>query len=143
MNKKEPQFLNDVWQSDEVRGRKKEFYKARGDASKRDFSHEPSLREWKHWRLIDNLFIYDGIADKHDMLIPKRVFPDLLDANAQEFEELRIIKSQLGSEGEYHVFIESLPENTSRSIKSHCHLHVIGKKMKKAEKKSIWKRIFG
>lgn len=81
----------------------------------------PSLREFKHWRVISNRFPYDKIAKTHDMIIPKRhvTEPEL---NAEEMEELREIK-----EGNLHKEYDFIIEATHRmkTIPAHFHLHLI------------------
>ena len=82
---------------------------------------EEVLREFNYWFLIPNKFPYDLIAEKHHMLIPKRVFGELGEANEAELAELAEIKRELGPE--YHYIIETT--SARRSIGAHLHLHFI------------------
>lgn len=36
----------------------------------KDLSEVPALKEWNHWRLIENAYPYDLIYKTHHMLIP-------------------------------------------------------------------------
>lgn len=84
-----------------------------------DPATEPVLKEFNHWLLIPNRFPYDFITEKHEMLVPKRLFGSLGEANQEELHELNVIKKELGKE--YHYIMESI----NPSVFRHLHLHVI------------------
>jgi len=84
--------------------------------------HKEKIKNWEYWYLSKNDFPYDLLAEKHDLLIPKRLFGELGDATEKELGELALIKKQLSPI--YEVFLETSVD-LSRSIKRHYHLHCI------------------
>jgi len=86
-----------------------------------NLENENILHEWKYWVLIPNDFPYDAVLSKHNMLVPKRAFPDLSESTDEEFHELQDIKLELS--GEYDAALENFKSN--RSVSEHFHLHVI------------------
>lgn len=82
----------------------------------------PSLKQWEHWRLIDNNFPY-GVAFKdHKMLLPKRAGvaerSQLNDAEKAEFEV--ILREYVYPE--YDLWFENCPKR--RSMNHIYHVHV-------------------
>lgn len=82
----------------------------------------PSIRQWEHWRLIDNTFPY-GIAFKeHLMLLPKRAGvaerSQLNDVEKQEFEQ--ILKDFVYPE--YDLWFENCPKRRSMNHIYHVHI---------------------
>lgn len=108
----------------------KELLKNLGDDVKDELVKKDSIKEWEHWRLVENDYPYDLIASKHTMIIPKRVFGSLIEANCLELAEIAEIKIELANQ--YNLYIESTP-GTQRSIKAHYHLHCIKLKDKICE----------
>lgn len=82
---------------------------------------EPSLREWEHWRLVNNRYPYDIAFKKHHMLVPKRLVGSRLELTSEEQAELsRIIEEYC--EPNYHlVFLNMGP---TRSVLDMFHLHL-------------------
>ncbi len=101
-----------------------------------DFTHtkdyredeEKIIREYTHWYIIPNLFPYDNVAEVHDMLVPKRVFGTLSEANNSERREYETICAQLETEGYYDSLIANFSKH--RSVCKHLHLHLIVWKQK-------------
>lgn len=81
----------------------------------------PSKEEFKYWRVIENKFPYDRIAQVHDMLIPKRCVKEeaFTQEEIEEFKEIR--KSYV--EDNYGYVIE--PTFKNKSVPEHYHLHLI------------------
>ena len=77
--------------------------------------------EFKHWRVVENIFPYDRVAENHDMLIPLRHKKEI-DLNDAEKDELYQIKQDYVSE-KYHFILEA--SNPTKSIPQHFHLHLL------------------
>jgi len=82
-----------------------------------------SLREYTHWVIITNDFPYDFVFDTHDLLVPKRPFNYMREANQQEREEYYMIKKELDVQGKYQSIVENFTE--SRSAPGHFHAHLV------------------
>ncbi len=80
-----------------------------------------TLKEFTHWRILQNLFPYDLIASVHDMLVTKRHVPDT-ELSEEELAELREIK-QSYVQDTYEFIIE--PMTKIRSIPTHAHYHLL------------------
>ena len=95
--------------------------KAEGKCAQ-SFVDEPSIREWKYWRVINNNYHYDMAYGSGHMLIPKRIFARLREINKEEFGELLDIHEALDSTGEY----ASIGMNFChlQSIPGHLHFHL-------------------
>lgn len=79
----------------------------------------PSVKEFGEWRIVENEFPYDLVADVHHMILPKRHAAELSESEQAEFA--RIKEEYLQSI--YEFFIE--PVKRRRSIPGHWHLHLI------------------
>jgi hypothetical protein len=86
-----------------------------------DTIKSPSLKEFKYWRIVKNLFPWDRIALVQDMIIPKRhtVYEKL---TVKEKKELDRLKSGYINE-KYVVIAEAT--HRKKSIPDHFHLHLI------------------
>lgn len=80
-----------------------------------------SLKEWRHWRLVDNDFPYTVAFTVHRMLLPKRKVADLTELSLEEFTELlSILAGEINDE--YDLWFVNTHKR--RSILSHFHIHV-------------------
>lgn len=83
-------------------------------------SEEKILKEWTHWKLIDNRFPYDSCFKTHHMLIPKREVAYRWQLEAEESKELDdIIFSYCNSH--YDMVFENMTKR--RSVLALFHLH--------------------
>jgi diadenosine tetraphosphate (Ap4A) HIT family hydrolase len=103
-----------------------EMYRAYKAAMPADAPHfydwkDRVVQEFDNWVLINNAFPFDKIADKHHLLIPRRVFAHLYEANTEELRELDEIKAKLAPD--YDFVMENFPRN--RSVATHFHLHFV------------------
>ena len=94
-----------------------------------DLSTEPVIETYQHWVIIPAGFPYDLVAETHHMLVPKRVFGRLEEANEEEMKELYEIKRSLGSR--YNYFLETLGAMQSNPV--HLHIHLIKLKARPCE----------
>lgn len=80
-----------------------------------------SLKEFKNWRIVENIFPWDRIAKLQHMILPKRhvVSPKL---NKSERDELEKIKMNYINK-RYVIIAEAT--NRAKSIPEHFHLHLI------------------
>lgn len=80
-----------------------------------------SIKEFKYWRIIDNRFPWDLIAQIGHIIIPKRhvVYDKLTMAEKKEFD---LIKSKY-IEKRYEVIAEAT--NRKKSIPGHFHKHLL------------------
>lgn len=81
---------------------------------------EDVIKEWIHWRLINNRFPYDMCFTTCHMLLPVEYVADydLLSESAKR--ELREIITYYCQDN-YDVVFENM--NSRRSVKNHYHLH--------------------
>ncbi|MEI6281055.1 MAG: hypothetical protein WCP17_03605 [bacterium] len=84
----------------------------------------PSVKDFEHWRIINNKYPYDLIAKTNHMVIPKRhtVEKELTESEKKELES---IKHEY-IDKEYDMLIEVV--NRAKSIPSHFHTHLIVEK---------------
>ena len=80
-----------------------------------------SIKNFKHWRIIDNKFPYDRIAKVNHMIIPKRHIAER-ELNKMEKKEFESIKSGF-IDKKYEFLIEGT--NKNKSIPNHFHIHLI------------------
>lgn len=75
---------------------------------------EPAIKEWEHWRLIDNRYPYDAVFSKHHMLVP---------LNGADFTspELWGILGEL--ENDYDFWFVNFAHR--QSIKNLLHIHLV------------------
>jgi len=83
-------------------------------------SEEPSIIDYRYWRLIENRYPGDTLYDTHDMLVPKRIFALRGEMTLDELIEKESILKELDTH--YH----EITENTEvrRSVKGHYHIHL-------------------
>lgn len=81
---------------------------------------KPPITDFEFWKIVENSFPYDKLAEKHTMLLPKRHVTEV-DLTEDERTELLVIKSN--SLQAYEFVFESLPHK--KSIPAHFHLHLI------------------
>ena len=81
------------------------------------------LETFTYWKIIQNDFPYDRIAETHHMIVPRRHCIELDLTNEEKIEFSRIKKDVLDR---YNYIIE--PTNTLKSIPNHFHLHLIIRK---------------
>lgn len=83
----------------------------------------PSMKEWQYWRIIENQFPYDTIASVHHILIPKREFQTVDEANEDETVEIADeIFDWIKKESHYDMILENLPHQQSQPQRLHYHL---------------------
>ena len=80
-----------------------------------------SIKEFKYWRIINNMFPYDRVAKTSHIIIPKRhvSYEKLNKIEKKEFEliKLRYINKK------YHFTMEAMKNRMS--IPAHFHIHLI------------------
>lgn len=82
---------------------------------------EPSLKQWDHWRLIDNRFPYTVGFKTHHMLVPKRAgVADRWQLNDDERREFEIILREF-TYPNYDLWFENCPKR--RSVRGFYHVH--------------------
>lgn len=79
------------------------------------------LQDFTHWKLVDNAFPYDVIAQRHHMIIPKRHVTEE-NLTQAELDEFARIKREL-IHPSYDYIIEA--STRGKSIPDHHHLHLI------------------
>ena len=84
---------------------------------------ETSLKSFKYWKIIENDFPYDRIADKHHMLVTIRHTAEN-NLNGNESAELSEIKEGYINESmEYDYIMEAV--QSKKTIPGHFHLNLI------------------
>ena len=81
----------------------------------------PAQHTFTHWKVIENKFPYDMIAESHDMLVPL-AHHSTKEVTPEAWAELATIK-----EGLIHKKYDFIIEATQRrlSIPAHLHLHLV------------------
>lgn len=82
---------------------------------------KPALKLFKHWKIVENSFPYDRIAEVHNMIVPLRHIIEQ-DLNFDELQELYEIKRNIINK-DYEFTIEATYK--VKSIPTHFHLHLI------------------
>jgi len=80
-----------------------------------------AIVDFKNWKIVNNDFPYDLVADVHHMLVTKR-HADEHGLNTEEKNEMEEIKFGYVNEN-YDYIIEATVKN--KSIPAHFHLHLI------------------
>lgn len=104
-------------------GKKKyqEYAKAHPAAGACPLCEKESIQDFTYWKVTENSFPYDKIAQTHHMLLPLRhVCED--DLLPEEAEELKVIKKSF-VDTNYDWMIEATHKN--KSIPDHFHIHLI------------------
>lgn len=78
------------------------------------------IREYKHWKIIENQFPYDAVAETTNMVAPKRHIKET-ELTWKELKELSEIKEDLHAE--YDMIVENAHKN--KLIPGHYHLHLL------------------
>ncbi len=84
----------------------------------------PSIKEWSHWRIIENIFPYDLIAKTHHMIIPRRHAGED-ELSSPELEQLKLLKQEYINEN-YGWLMEAVKRR--KSVPAHFHLHLVTSK---------------
>ena len=79
-----------------------------------------SKKKLKHWKIVVNDFPYDKIAERHDMIVPKRHVKEE-ELTAGELAELRELKKTVLQR--YDYTLEAT--HKLKSIPDHFHLHLL------------------
>lgn len=81
-----------------------------------------SIRQWEHWRLIDNDYPYDICFATHHMMVPKRAgVAERFDLNDDEKKEFDQILKDFVYEN-YDLWFENCPRKRTMSHIYHVHL---------------------
>jgi len=84
----------------------------------------PIVKEFEYWIIMENIFPYDLIAIKHDMIITKR-HVDEENISPEEWKEYEKIKKEY-LHNNYEYIIEATYQK--KSIPKHFHLHLVNAK---------------
>jgi len=80
----------------------------------------PSIKAYKHWRIIENQFPYDEVATMNNMVVSLRHAKED-DLTPDEKAEYQRIKADLHDE--YDMIVENT--HKQKSIPGHFHLHLL------------------
>jgi diadenosine tetraphosphate (Ap4A) HIT family hydrolase len=81
-----------------------------------------SIRDFNYWRIIENKFPYDTIAETHHLLVPKRQVKSWLDMNIEELDELDILITHTLPQA-YDMILLNFPK--AQSVKDWLHFQLI------------------
>jgi hypothetical protein len=92
-----------------------------GQCSLCNKSRTATIKNFKHWRIVKNLFPWDRIARIHHMIIPKRhvVYEELSALEKRELDRLR--PRYLND----HYWVIAEATHRKKSIPGHFHLHLM------------------
>ena len=113
----------------------------RYEAAEKDpmfFDTAESVMEFDNWRVIENQFPYDAIAERHDLLIPKLMASFFSELSAEEVGEVLKLVGGDGRLAEYDSVVWNLPHQQSQPHWIHFHLikYQVCKPRQKKEKAS-------
>lgn len=97
------------------------YQTAKATGQTRPLEEEPTIKEWKYFRLIKNRFPYTIAYKEHHMIVPKRKVCDLAELSLAEFQELLTLLA-----GEINDKYDLWFVNTTkrRSVHDLFHIHV-------------------
>jgi hypothetical protein len=80
-----------------------------------------TIKSFRYWRIVPNLFPWDRIAKTHHMLIPKRhrTYEKLTPPEKKELEKLK--PSYINQ----HYWVIAEATHRKKSIPDHFHLHLL------------------
>lgn len=78
------------------------------------------LKEYRHWKIIENQFPYDEVAATSHMVVPKRHLKES-ELTWREMSEFEKVKADMHAE--YDMIIENTRKQ--KSIPGHYHLHLL------------------
>lgn len=83
--------------------------------------NEKLIKDFKYWKIVDNRFPWNRIAEVHHMIIPKRhiTYEKLNKAEKEEYQKIR----SKYLDKQYDLIAEATLKK--KSIKGHLHLHLI------------------
>lgn len=113
--------MNKILRSSKMQSRLEEYYRKYPDVC--FICERKHKNKFKYWKIISNIFPYDKIASRHDMLVPLRHVSLESKFNGQEKKELLEIKERYLPRQDYDWIIENLPRK--KSAPAHFHLHLI------------------
>jgi hypothetical protein len=97
-------------------------YRSRGELARECvLCGKTPLESFRFWKIVENSFPYDQIAETHHMILPFRHIIES-ELNAEELKELAELKA--GSINEKYDFIME-PTQKRKTIPKHFHLHLI------------------
>jgi diadenosine tetraphosphate (Ap4A) HIT family hydrolase len=85
-------------------------------------ANAPSIKDYQYWRIIENKFPYDTIAETHHLLVPKRQVPTYYQLNESEQAELNYLL-YVTLNDEYDGRWYNSPK--AQSVKDWLHFHLI------------------
>ncbi len=83
---------------------------------------EESIQDFKHWKILPNKYPYDAVAERHDLIQPKRHVAKFKLLTKEEVQELEQLKDTFLNQ-KYTYLIEAMPKN--KSVPGHLHYHLI------------------
>lgn len=81
----------------------------------------PLIKDFKYWKIVDNIFPWDKIAKIQHMMVPKKhiTYKELKEEERKEFDEIK-----LGYIDEkYDIMAEATTK--IKTIPAHFHIHLI------------------
>ena len=99
----------------------KEYLSTHSESGVCDICAKEPIKKFAGWKIIENSFPYDQIAQTHHMLTTLR-HVDEAALSSEELGELKMIKKTFVNDS-YDWIIEATTKN--KSIPAHFHLHLI------------------
>jgi len=82
---------------------------------------EDAIKEFEHWKVLENLFPYDKIAKMNHLLVTKKHLTEI-EVPPEAWEEFRETKKNFIAEN-YDCILENMPK--AMTIPAHFHIHLI------------------
>jgi len=87
------------------------------------------IKEWYHWKLVNNIFYWDNLLTLDHLLIPKRQFKRFFEMSGIERRELEEIEKEL--KGKYESMVTNFVK--ARSVTNHFHIHLVKWRIEKSK----------
>jgi len=99
-----------------------EYFRAKQGGKLKHLYDEPTLVDFKHWRIIANNFPYDAAYSTSHMLVPRRILGTYDRLNWRERREMRKIIDTYCQDN-YHQVVENM--TSKRSVLALYHIHLL------------------
>lgn len=104
------------------------YAQAKAEGSLRPLYDERLVKDFKYWRIVENRFPHDKIAEVNHLLVLKRECQDLSFIRLYEWHELFLVLWEIRKD--YDNFVYNLPAMSSIKNIPHAHLYRLKKEYK-------------
>ncbi len=99
----------------------KHYAEVKEQGGLRPLYDETPIKDFKYWRIVENRFPHDKIADLNHMIVLKREVKDIRHINLMEW--IQLLKVVWYIRHDYNTFTYNLPSMSSVKNIPHAHLY--------------------